>query len=559
MRRDVGESGGGEPPRPADRPSTARFAMQLILLLALGWLFFATLPAESPPENRNGADLGGEGVAVAAIDTPPKAPPTRARALPPLPSARPKGAPSAAIARWWESALADLDRRGIPRETVAIQVDLPDGSSVGWRQLEPMIPASTLKLVTAAHALDRLGPDYTFGTELWIDGEIIGDTLHGDVIVVGGGDPATNSRAHPDDPLAELRPWVAELRRRGITQIDGDLIADDRFLSGPTRRPEWPAEQLDRWYSAPSGALNLNDNCVDVVLGPVGPEGVSVTLRPPNPRFTIDHRLQVTEVEKEHRFAVDRTPGEWSIRVSGKFWRTVTERVAWVTVPDPTIAFLAAWGSLLASEGIEVRGQQRRGEKGGRALFVDRIEHTLASTLPVLLKRSQNLYGDAILRVTDRECGGDGSFDSAGARVVAYLDGFRPGALVLDGSGLARGNRIDTATLVELLHLADQREWRAEFWEALPIAAEDGTLRKRYRGTSLAGRLRAKTGTLSGVSGLAGGFSVADGAVRFAALTGGTGARVGRFKSWLERQLVQLDRILTPATPSGAGSSKKEM
>ena len=572
MRREVGDSEMGGAPRPVERSISAawmgdtppqrgartpgRFFVQLVLFLALGWLFFATLPADSTPPIE---DPDGSSTAVAEEPADPPPPPTRARPLPPAPAPRVAYEPSAAVVRWWESALADLDRRGIPRETVSIQVDLPDGSSVGWRRLDPMVPASTLKLVTAAQALDRLGPDYTFRTEVWLDGTLEGNTLRGDVVIVGGGDPATSSRAYPDDPLAELRPWVEAIRNRGITVIEGDLVADDRFLAGPARLPDWPTAQLDRWYSAASGALNLNDNCVDVVLGPVTPGGVSVTLRPPNPKFTIENQLKATTLEKEHRFAVDRAPGTWTIRASGKFWNQVTERVAWITVPDPTTAFLASWRALLEAEGIEVRGTSRRGERSGRALLLHRTEHTLASTLPVLLKRSQNLYGDAILRVTDRECLGDGSFAAAGARAEEYFGRLSTNAdaiEILDGSGLARGNQLDAASLVALLHLVDARDWGPVFWESLPIAAVDGTLRKRFRDTSLSGRLRAKTGTLSGVSGLAGGFDVADGSVRFAALTGGKGARVGRFRSWLDRQLVALDRALTPPEPPTTGSSK---
>jgi D-alanyl-D-alanine carboxypeptidase/D-alanyl-D-alanine-endopeptidase (penicillin-binding protein 4) len=524
------------------------------------------LPAMVRPSGEGEPGPSGPSMSLASVRSPDPEPtrahpvggPPRPRTAPappdfpsPLPALRSEAEP-----RWrgfLSRALARARERGIPLETISFRVLLPDGGVIGHRDEVTMAPASTLKIATAAFALDLLGSSHLLRTDLLVDGPVIDGVLQGSVIVVGHGDPATSSRAFPDDPVAELRPWVAALRARGIERIAGGLIADDRHLAGPGRRREWPADQLDRWYCAPSGALNLNDNCVDVLLDSQSGEP-TLTLRPPSPLFTIASTLRGTAARKEHRYRVDRPGDEWRIVVAGKFLRGVGERVHWVTVPDPTQAFLGAFAELLRSEGIAVEGGLGRGVAPEGATRVARIEHSVASTLPVLLKNSQNLYGDALLRVTGRESGGDGSFDRSGALLTLYaqrsLHG-PSGLAVLDGSGLARQNRVDCATLVEVLRRADSAEWGPIFWEALPIAGRDGTLEKRFRGSPLVGRLRGKTGHISGVSGLAGGWQSDAGPVRFAALTGGKGVKVSAFKSWWEETLGELDTALLSPEPSG--------
>lgn len=468
----------------------------------------------------------------------------------------------APLAALFESALADAERRGIDRGTFALAIVLPDGTRLAHRAEEPLAPASTLKLVTAALALDRLGPDHALVTELLQSGEVRDGVLHGDLIVVGGGDPAPSSRRFPDDPVAELRPWVQALRDRGIRRIAGDLVADVSFLAGPDRLEEWPHDQLHRWYCAPSGALNLNDNCVDVVIAPSGGR-IEVSLRPANALYSVENALRATREKARHVYSVDRAADSWKIRVSGRFLATGAARTEWITAPDPGLAFLGAWRTLLAAAGIAVDGELRIDECAAGAVPIARIEHRVADTLAALLKNSQNLYGDCLLRVADRKSGGDGSFASAGRTAARFLEdlGSGAGAVTRDGSGLSQRNRLRCSDLLAVLARADRAPWRELFWDALPLAAVDGTLDRRFRGTALAGRLRGKTGHLAGVTGLAGGWDTGAGPVRFAALSGGPGAKVGPFREWLDLHLAKIDAALAarvasaprpPASPTPA-------
>ncbi len=456
-----------------------------------------------------------------------------------------------------EAGLSQAKSQGLNLDSIGFHVELPGGAVLAHRSNEPMIPASTLKILTTAAALDLLGENHLFKTELWSRGELKEGVLYGDLIVVGAGDPAISGRAYRDDPVAELRPWAKLIGELGVSQIDGALIADDRYLAGPSRLEVWPQDQRHRWYCAPSGAINLNDNCVDVVISSVE-SGVTADIRPVNQLFTVQQKIAPTPEEKKHLYSVDRSIGSWDIRLRGRFWNRVKERTEYVTVPDPSLAFLGAWREVLREEGIRVEGELRRGALSEGAIQLATIDHPLRIALPILLKRSQNLYGDSLFRVTDRESGGDGSYRSASETALSYLSlylhGQRSGSEIFDGSGLARSNRLRPSDLVRVLHRADQAEWGAIFWDALPIAGVDGTLSRRFRQTELSGRLMAKTGHLSGVSGLCGGWESRLGPVRFAALTGGTGAKVGAFKKWIDRWLVEVDRALGGA-PSPSRSS----
>ncbi len=466
-------------------------------------------------------------------------------------------APTADPAALFRRALDEAAAKGIAPETISIHIELPGGVVLSHREQEPMLPASTMKLVTAAAALELLGPQHAFVTELWIRGEVRDGTLHGDVIVVGGGDPAPSSRRFPDDPLAELRPWVQALKDHGIERIAGDLVADSGYLAGPQRLEGWPQDQLHRWYCAPSGALNLNDNCVDLQIASSG-DGVAVHLVPANPLFTVENSIRPTPDRDQHLYSVDRAIDSWTIRLGGRFLVGGGIRTEWITVPEPARAFLGAWRTLLRSSGIAVEGELRVELRGEGARAVARIEHRVVDVLPVLLKDSQNLYGDCLLRVTDRETGGDGSYRSAGETAMRYLISRTggEGAVVRDGSGLSREDRLRCVDLVRLLRHADEATWGEVLWESLAVAGVDGTLSKRFRSGPLRGRLRGKTGHISGVSALAGGWESVQGPVRFAAFTGGPGSKVGPFRTWIDQLLEAVDATLGGPPPPREPSSE---
>ena len=197
--------------------------------------------------------------------------------------------------------LVGAQKRGLQPTQLAFLIVGPDGERVSHRADVPMIPASSLKLVTVAAALDRLGPEFRLKTELRRTGVIEDGVLVGDLVVVGRGDPGAHGRFTDRDPFQELERWCRGLQELGVKHIDGSLIGDDRYLAGKCRHSDWPANQLQRWYSAPSGALNLNDNCVDVHLAPrSGGARIAVWLQPSIPRWNLEGRIRPVTRKKKH-------------------------------------------------------------------------------------------------------------------------------------------------------------------------------------------------------------------------------------------------------------------
>ncbi|MGE3165100.1 MAG: D-alanyl-D-alanine carboxypeptidase/D-alanyl-D-alanine-endopeptidase [Planctomycetota bacterium] len=438
---------------------------------------------------------------------------------------------------------------------LAFSIVGPDGTVIAeHRSEEPEPPASNVKLLTAVAALDLLGPDFEVSTELWRTGLVRNGVLEGDLIVRGRGDPSISGRFHRGDIFGPLRPWVAVLGELGIERVSGRLLCDDRYFSGPSVHADWPSEQLDRWYCAPSGALNLNDNCVDVHIAPrVGAQEVRVWLEPSCARFEIVNQLRSVVQRKQHVYSVERATGSWRIDLRGGFLASGTERTEWVAVPDPTDWFGCALQTFLESEGIGFGGGVGRLEDAAAvadAVLVASTQASVASMLPSMLKRSLNLYADCLLRIVGKERGAGGSFEQGADCVRSHLVRLgiaREGVVVRDGSGLSAKNRASAATLVRALRHARATPWFPVLRDALAVAGADGTLRSRFASSPVAGKVLAKTGHIDGVSTLAGYLTTGGGDVTFAFLFRGPVARTAAARNWQEEAIEIVWRALEGA------------
>ncbi|MEM7165469.1 MAG: D-alanyl-D-alanine carboxypeptidase/D-alanyl-D-alanine-endopeptidase [Planctomycetota bacterium] len=462
--------------------------------------------------------------------------------------------PVAAADSLVDRALTRAKQLGLGANEVSLLLVSDSGVTLAaHREASQVPPASVLKLLTACAAYDLLGVDFKFRTELRHSGQVRADrdaaggrgVLDGDLVVVGRGDPGFSGRHYDGDPMRAFEPWIAELRRRGIVSVTGALVGDDQYLAGPSRLADWPRDQLHRWYCAPSGALNLNDNCVDVCIAPAADgRRIGVLLRPATRMFQIDHQIRAVSTKKKHRYSVDRAPGEWAIVMRGGFLSTASERVEWISVPDPTAAFLAALHEHLRQRSIAIAGGHRAGSVANSKLLAT-IERPLVDAVWPLMKQSQNLFGDCLARVIDRESGGRGDFAGASQRLRDYLVRVigapaADGVVIRDGSGLSKQNRLSARALVALLRYANRQPWGRDLAATMPVAGEDGTLKKRFRKHPLRGQVRAKTGHIKGVSGLAGTAQTAAGEVHFALLFHGAAGKVAKARLWQEKVLAEL-------------------
>jgi D-alanyl-D-alanine carboxypeptidase/D-alanyl-D-alanine-endopeptidase (penicillin-binding protein 4) len=418
------------------------------------------------------------------------------------------------------SAAAELARRVAPGLGVHI-VDVETGATV--YELAPdqtRILASNTKLVTSAAALDRLGPGYFIETVLQARGPVVAGELLGDLAVVGSGDPAISGRHFGDDPLYIFRRWGRQLRDAGIERVRGDLILVDGLFEAQQIHPDWPRDQLHKWYEAPVSALSFNDNCVWVRVGPGANAGASaqVEIDPRVRALQVHNTARTTSRGRSQSIAVDRRPGSDVIEVSGWVYLGNSEPfVVAVTVPEPGLLFGQALEAGLAEAGVTVQGTLRIGPAlpidAWRPLAVHRT--SLQTVLEVVNKRSQNFYAETLLKLLGAEDCGEGSWRSGAEVVASFLEqlGIERGTYsYVDGSGMSRNNRFSPRQVTTLLrHMYFHRYGRA-YLQSLAYSGES-ELDPPWMRSSLSDRLDepgyrrnvlAKTGGLNGVSTLSG-------------------------------------------------------
>ncbi len=412
------------------------------------------------------------------------------------------------------SEVAGLLRAADLRGTAAgvYVLDLTSGESlVEIEPDQPLIPASNMKLVTTLAALDILGADFTFRTELRLAERPDGART---LVVIGDGDPAFGDpevlRRHDRDVDWLLDLWVKAAREAGVTRLDR-IVVDDTAFDDQRVHPNWPADQLDRHYCAPVSGLNFHGNCLAVYLQPGAPgQSPLVQISPYVPSVGVTNQAVTGQSDT---FSVGRQMGGNDLFVRGTIRNRRFDPVS-VTVTDPALLLGEALQSRLRRAGVTV-GPVQRGDAAG--LENARVLHAIQSTMPLILSRcnkdSNNLYAEALLkRAGQRYTGLPGSWSNGAAAVRAVLaQRLGPRAAIMqidDGSGLSRDNRVTARLLVELLQqVHDQRHtaWAQVFLESLSVAGEDGTLRRRQRLTSdMPALVIGKSGYINAVTTLSG-------------------------------------------------------
>ena len=292
--------------------------------------------------------------------------------------------------------------------------------------------------------------------------------LHGDLAVVGSGDPTFSGR-WSGDPYSAFHPWADALVARGIRRVDGDLLLVDGRFEGPGVHPDWPEDQRARWYQAPVSALNFSDNCMLLAIRPSVRGRPRVDLVPP-----LGHLLQVTNrtlgstSRRRHRVRIVREGDSSAVEVDGMVYRGAQPVEAWVTVPDPPRYFGAALRDALGEDGVTIDGDLRPLERLPATGWWQQVavhRSDLLTTLEVTNRRSQNLYAETLLKTVGAERCGEGSWAGGLRAVAAFLErlGIPPERYsMVDGSGLSRRDRFAPADLVRLLREMYDHRWGRE-------------------------------------------------------------------------------------------------
>jgi D-alanyl-D-alanine carboxypeptidase/D-alanyl-D-alanine-endopeptidase (penicillin-binding protein 4) len=435
-------------------------------------------------------------------------------------AAAPRLAPEvAALGGAVDSVLADP---AFSRARWGAVIESADSGQVLYRRdaARLFIPASNQKLLTTAAALARLGPDFRWTTTVLARGPRRGDTLSGDLLVVGRGDPtfAVDETGDSLDVLSSLRPLVDSLLARGIKVVRGRIVGEAGAFPDPPLGRGWAWDDLDADYSAPVGALQFNESVAWIEVTPSSTVGAAarLLLQP----FGAPLRVYgiVTTVPADSsvgRLVWSRAPFGDSVTVGGALPAGHLPVRLPVAVPDPTRYFEAALSEALADGGIAVQGGMGSGaDTAATDTLFTWQSPPLSAVLPLLLKPSQNQIAETLLRTLGLQVKGVGSVDSGRAVLGDVLTelGAPLGAWVIaDGSGLSRYDDVAPEAIAAVLEAMYHRPDFQIFLDALPVAGVDGTLSTRLVGTAAAGNARAKTGSMAGVRTLSGYVRTADG------------------------------------------------
>ncbi|MDE5069281.1 MAG: D-alanyl-D-alanine carboxypeptidase/D-alanyl-D-alanine-endopeptidase [Trichodesmium sp. St16_bin4-tuft] len=365
-------------------------------------------------------------------------------------------------------------------------------------------PASTAKLLTTAAVLKELKPNFRIRTSIYGDGK-------GNIYIVGRGDPS----------LAEtqLKSLAEQLKEGGIENIN-QLISDDTYFQGMAVNSNWEWEDIQAGYGAPINSLIFNQNAIDLVLSPQGNgQPLKVTFVNPaeSKKWKIENNSVTVAANKKEFLEVGRDFIQPIIRISGQLRIGSASEPVYVAVVEPVDNFLNNFRRVLELEGISVsrivKSSQITSNLNLTELaFVE--SPTVGELIEEVNKKSNNVYAEALLRqlgvrsklVPNKKSDYQTLAKSLEeVKVILTRLGVTPNSFRLnDGSGLSRHNLVSPEALVQTLRIMANSPWANAYRNSLPIAGVSGTLSRRFINSFATGNIQAKTGTISGVSGLAG-------------------------------------------------------
>lgn len=393
-----------------------------------------------------------------------------------------------------------LHEAGIPERAVGIVVEAVDGGPPLLRHnpRSAMNPASAMKLVTTYAGLEILGPAYTWRTEAISDAAPTNGRLAGNLYLRGSGDPRLD--------LEQFWLLLRQLRTRGVSEIDGDLVLDrGAFALAPHDPGEFDNEPL-RPYNVGPDALLINLKSIHLTLQ-ADPDGVRVIAETPSDGLRINNRLRLAQGTcGDWREQVTATVDGQTIELGGSFAAACGEKsldlAPWTADAQVEGLFRVLWRELGGTLGGRVR--EGRVPADGRLLAVHESP-PLGEIVRDINKYSNNVMARQLFLTLDDER--PATTEGARRRVVRWLQAkdLRIPELVLEnGSGLSRSERISADGLAQLLRAVWHSPVMPELVASLPIAGVDGTLRKRFGDSPVSGRAHLKTGYLDGARAVAG-------------------------------------------------------
>lgn len=370
-----------------------------------------------------------------------------------------------------------------------------------------LAPASSIKLLTSLVALKKLGPDYTYKTEVYMDGVLAHGILKGNLIVKGAGDPSLVTE--------RLFLLANDIARTGVKIVQGNIIVDDWTFDQVKIDPKRIPTDTDRAYNAPVGGVSFNYNSTTVYFRPGDKVGdkPNLFIEPDTGYVKIVNQAKTTARGTSYSLVANRIKGdgENTIVVRGGIPLGMGEQKSYFNITEPHIYTGFALKYLLENRGVSVSGREIfHSQVPASARKIAELESLpLREIVTLMNKFSNNFIADSLVKTLGRELKGAPGTMEKGIQVLVEeatrINMNTAGFKIVSGSGLTRDNRVSPEQFMSLLNNAYlEFDVLPELLSSLPIAGKDGTLKKRMKGTSAYGKLRGKTGSIDGVSALVG-------------------------------------------------------
>ncbi|MDP8221027.1 MAG: D-alanyl-D-alanine carboxypeptidase/D-alanyl-D-alanine-endopeptidase [Candidatus Stygibacter frigidus] len=407
-----------------------------------------------------------------------------------------------------------LDKLIDPSASYAVLVQYTNGDTImSYHADKLLIPASTLKLVTASAAWKFLGPEYRIPTYISYDGFTNNNILFGNLIVTGTGDP-TFDRRHWYDPEVIFSNWADSLIAHGISEIRGDIIGNDDLFEETHLGSGWAWDDLSFSYAAEFGPLMADNTTVEFFINPPENDDDDISIMDNLPFGYFDYKNSVTFADSlpEHIHA-RRVIGENILSVYGNYSEDKKSYSKMITAKNPTLFYASLLKSTLEKAGIKISGNARDiddlPQKLETTLVFTHLSPKLSLIIRQFLQDSNNQAGEALLRHIGWHESGFGSLQNG----LMVLDVFFANlniswnqCRIADACGLSRYNLFTPAAMNKiLLYMSDIEEFR----ECLTSPGLNGTLAKRAVLFDL--DLKAKTGSMSRIDCISGYLKTARG------------------------------------------------
>lgn len=438
--------------------------------------------------------------------------------------------------------------------------DVQDGKTVCSYDTDRLqSPASVLKTVATATALEILGEDYRYPTTLEYDGTLENGTLKGNLYIKGSGDPSLGSSYFAPDQNKFLSAWIAALQKAGIRRITGSIISDESIFDTEGASVKWLREDMGNYYAPGSYGLSIFDNMYKLSLqtGAVGSRPVLKGTEPNIPFIRFKNYLKTASVSSDSAYIIGAPLDD----VRYLYGVLPANREAYVLkgdIPDPALYLAHYLTDRLRQKGIQVDGapscyrieaEENQWNKKERKEIVTTYSPTLREIASVCNHVSHNLYADALvktigLQYKPRKNEVISSFGRGVQVVKEYwekkgLDVFS--LRMNDGSGLAPADKVSAGFMGELLaYMATESAVSEAFIASLPQAGIEGSVRNFLKGSKLQGKARLKSGGITGVRSYAG-YITEDGKTYAVAIfSNNYSCPMNRMTGALEKLLLQL-------------------